>query len=421
MKTLLSLALASLWNRRLSVALTVLSLVISVTLLLGVEQLRQQAQASFTRTIAGTDLIVGARASPIQLLLYSVFHIGGATNEITWETYRAIAGHEQIAWTVPLALGDSHRGFRVIGTERSFFEHYRYGLDRPLRFQTGRAFADVYEAVVGARVARDLGYASGASIVVSHGLSRHALQDHGDKPFTVVGLLEPTGTPLDRSVLISLAGIEAIHLDWREGRPPTPGERISADAARAADLTPATITAFLVGLQSRFATFEVQRMINNHPREPLTAILPGVALGQLWQVVGTVETVLLAISAMVVLAGLLGMVTALLTSLNERRREMAILRAVGARPRFIFGLFVLEGGVIGVSASLIGLLLVQALVLLAQAPIAAWLGVYLTPAVPGQTEWLLLGLVVLATLLASLLPAWRAYRQSLADGLNVHM
>jgi putative ABC transport system permease protein len=418
MSGLLGLALRSLWNRRVSVGLAVLALTLSVALLVGVEQVRKAARESFTQTISGTDLIVGARSGPVQLLLYSVFHIGHATNQVSWESYREIAASDLVAWTVPLSLGDSHRGYRVVGTTTALFRHYRYAGDRELSLATGEPFSGVFDAVLGAEVAERLGYEAGREIVLSHGVARRSFLDHDDKPFTVRGILEPTGTPLDRSVLVSLEGIEAIHVDWRGGRPPAPGQRISAEQALAMDLRPAAITAFLVGLESRVATFRLQRAINDYPEEPLTAILPGVALSQLWAVIGTFEQALLAISACVVLAGLIGMVAMLLTSLSERRREMAILRAVGARPHHVFLLFVLEATAIGATAAVLGAGLLFGGLWLGADAIARATGVYLSLVAPGATEAGILGAVVLASALAGALPAWRAYRVALADGLT---
>lgn len=421
MKALFGIALRSLANRRLTVGLTIAGLTVSVALLLGVEQARKSAREGFTQTISGTDLIVGARSGPVQLLLYSVFHIGNATNQVSWESYREIADSDAVAWTVPIALGDSHRGFRVMGTSDAVFEHYRYARSRELGFEEGEAFEGVFDAVIGADVAARLGYDVGREIVLSHGVATKSFLDHGDKPFTVTGILERTGTPLDRSVLVTLEGVEAIHVDWQQGRPPTPGQRISADDARAMDLQPDAITAFLVGLQSRVATFGLQRAINDYPDEALTAILPGVALSELWSVIGTVERVLLAISACVVLAGLIGMVTTLLTSLSERRREMAILRAVGARPWHIFVLFMLEATAIGVAAAVLGSALVFGGFWLGAGVIGRETGIHVQLVAPGLTEAVIVGLVIAASALAGAIPAWRAWRTSLADGLAIRL
>ena len=331
---ILRLAWKSLLNRRLTAALTLFAIALSVTLLIGVERLRAEARESFANTISGTDLIVGARSGGVQLLLYSVFRIGNATNNISWKSYLDIAAQPNLAWSIPISLGDSHRGYRVLGTTPAYFTHYQYAKDRGLEFEQGQPFSELYDAVLGAEVAEALGYQLNDAIVIAHGASDVSFARHEDKPFTVVGVLERTGTPVDRTVHVSLEAIEAIHIDWQSGAP-IPGLSISAEEARHRDLTPRAITAVLIGLKSKIATFKVQRYINDYAEEPLTAILPGVALSELWGIIGIAENALLIVSGFVVVVGLFGMLTALLTSLNERRREMAILRSVGARPGHI--------------------------------------------------------------------------------------
>ena len=416
---LLPLALASLWNRRLTAGLTVIVVALSVSLLLGVERLRNDARESFASTVSRTDLIVGARSGPVQLLLYSVFHIGDATNEVSWPAVQRIAARQEVAWVVPLSLGDSHRGFRVVGTTPDFFRHYRYGDGRRIGFAAGRPFADVFEAVVGAEVAARLGYREGARITLAHGSGEH-VAEHGDKPFSVVGVLAPTGTPVDRSVLVSLESIEAIHLDWQGGAP-IPGLKIAPEMVRKFDLAPKRVTAALVGLENRAMVFRLQRAINEDTREPLLAILPGVTLDQLWDVVGIGARVLLAVSALVVVVGLAGLVAVVVASLGERRRELAILRALGAGPRDVFFLVAAESVLLTLAGCVLGVALVQVLVF----SMAAWLqanyGLAVSPGWPVEREWMLLGAVMLAGLLASLVPARRAYRQSLADGMMVRM
>lgn len=417
MKILFSLSIKSLWNRRVSVALTAFSISISVLLLLGVEKIRTQTRDGFTQTISGTDLIVGARSGPVQLLLYSVFHIGDATNNIAWSSYQEITRHPSVAWTVPISLGDSHRGFRVMGTSSDYFQYYRYARDGQLAFQSGKPFADLFDAVVGAEVAETLQYQPGQKIVLAHGLGRISFTEHDDKPFRVVGILARTGTPVDKSVLVSLEAIEAIHVDWQHGTMPQPGQSISADHARQLQLQPKTITAFMVGLKSKIATFQLQRAINEFAAEPLSAILPGVALQQLWGMLSMVETALLAVSACVALAGLLGLSSALLTSLNERRREMAILRSVGARPWHIFGLLIAESAIIALAGCGLGILcLYMGIMLLAPVMQSAW-GIVLSFTLPGPFEYVVVTAIVSAAIMIASIPAWLAYRQALNDGM----
>jgi len=419
---LLRLALASLNNRRFTALLTVFAIALSVCLLLAVERVRNETRASFASTISGTDLVVGARSGSVNLLLYSVFRIGNATNNIRWDSYQRFAEHPRVAWAIPISLGDSHRGYRVMGTNTAYFEHYRYGRKQPLQLAEGRSFeSDPFEVVLGAEVASALGYKLDDSIVLAHGVARVSLVQHDDKPFRVVGVLQRTGTPVDRTLHISLAGMEALHVDWQNGMPARGAGRIDAEQARALDLQPQQITAVLLGLNSKVATFTLQREINQYRSEPLLAILPGVALQELWSLMGTAEKALFVVSLFVVLTGLIGMLTAILTSLNERRREMAILRSVGARPWHIAALLIIEAFGLALAGTLLGLALLYIGIAIAQSPLQSLYGLYLPLAWPSTYEWGLLGAILLAALLMGSVPAWRAYRQSLADGLSIRL
>ena len=431
MSPVLSLSLRSIANRRLSVALTVVAVALAVALLLGVERLRNDARAGFAQTLSGTDLVVGARSGPVQLLLYSVFHLGNATNNVSWASIEHVAGLPQVKWLVPIALGDSHRGHRVVGTTAGFFTHYRHGAGRALAFAEGRPFAeaparaeDIFEVVIGAEVAARHGYQIGQRIVLSHGGAGNAggprFAEHGDKPFTIVGVLARSGTPLDRALLVSLEGIEAIHIDWLGGAP-MPGVKIAPEHVRKFDLRPKSVTAALVGLHSRTSVFRVQRQINTHAGEALTAILPGATLQELWGLVGIAEQALLAVSALVVAVGLAGMIAVVVASLGERRRELAILRALGASPRQVFALLAVESVLLALAGIAVGLALLYG----AGAALAPWLtsqhGLHLSLGWPSAGEWRLLAAVLVASLAASLVPALRAYRYSLADGMTIRV
>lgn len=419
---LLRLALASLNNRRFTALLTVFAIALSVCLLLAVERVRTEARASFASTISGTDLIVGARSGSVNLLLYSVFRIGNATNNIRWESFEHFAEHPRVSWAIPISLGDSHRGYRVMGTSSAYFDHYRYGRKQPLQLAHGRPFADdPFEVVLGAEVAESLNYKLDDQLVLAHGVATVSLVKHDDKPFRVVGILTRTGTPVDRTLHVNLAGMEALHIDWQNGMPARGAARIDAEQARQLDLQPKQITAFMLGLNSKIATFTLQREINGYRGEPLLAILPGVALQELWSLMGTAEQALFVVSLFVVLTGLIGMLTAILTSLNERRREMAILRSVGARPWHIAGLLVVEALSLALAGALLGLLLLYIAIAFAQGPLQSHYGLYLPLALPSAYEWSLLAGIVLAGLLMGCVPAWRAYRQSLADGLSIRV
>ncbi len=420
---LFRIALRSLANRRFTALLTIFAIALSITLLLAVERVRTETRASFASTISSTDLIVGARSGSVNLLLYSVFRIGNATNNIRWSSFEHFAKHPKVAWAVPMSLGDSHHGYRVLGTSEDYFTHYQYSQKQHLKLRDGRFFSNQapFEVVLGAEVADALNYQLGQEIVLAHGVATVSLVNHDDKPFTTVGILERTGTPVDRTLHIALAGMEAIHIDWQHGAPAYGNQKISAEQALQMDLQPKEITAMLLGLNSRIATFAVQREINQWRGEPLLAILPGVALQELWSLMGTAEQALFIVSLFVVLTGLIGMLTAILTSLNERRREMAILRSVGARPWHIAGLLILEAFALALAGISLGVALLYLGIAVAQAPLQSHYGLYLPFSAPTLYEWTLLGAVLLAGILMGAVPAWRAYRQSLADGLNIRL
>ncbi|MEL6967304.1 MAG: ABC transporter permease [Pseudomonadota bacterium] len=417
---ILRLAWHSLLNRKVTVLLTVLSIAISVALLLGVEKVRSGAKESFLNTISGTDLVIGARAGSVQLLLYSVFRIGDATSNITWETVEAIKRRPEVKWVVPITLGDSHRGFRVMGTSKLYFDVYRYRRNVSLKMAQGKPFEDLFDAVVGAEVARKLNYRVGQKIIVAHGTGRVQLgKAHDDKPFVISGILEPTGTPVDRTVHISMEAYEAIHVGWERGSAPRGDDIVSAEAVRQMDLSPKATTALYVGLRSRIMTFSLQRWANNYREEAITAILPGVAFGQLWSILGNVEAALLIISGLVVFTALLGMVISILGSLNERRREMALLRAIGARPLHIFGLFTAEAAsLVGLGAAL-GMGLVYGLLATSRPLLESITGLDLPLGGPSAGELTLVLAIVTGGIVAGIIPAVRAYSLSLSDGLTV--
>ncbi|ELJ8529083.1 ABC transporter permease [Vibrio cholerae] len=419
MKVILNLAWKSLLNRKATALLTVLTVAIAVVLLLGVERIRTQAKESFANTISGTDLIVGGRSGQVNLLLYSVFRIGNATNNIDWKSYQEFSQHPAVKWAIPISLGDSHKGFRVLGTNHNYFEHYRYGSKQPLTFSQGREFNGLFETVIGADVAQTLGYQVGSQIIIAHGISDVGFSRHDNLPFTVVGILAPTGTPVDKTVHVSLDAIEAIHVGWESGA--NLGHQPSAEQLAQRDFTPKQITAMLVGLKSKIQTFALQRQINDYPQEPLSAIMPGVALHELWGMMSVAEQALMAVSVFVVVAGLLGMLSSLLTSLQERRREMSILRAMGARPQHVFALLVSEASVLTLVGILLGVSVLYLLLALAAPLIASQYGIQIALAGLTAYEWQLLGCVQLAGIVIGFIPALRAYRQSLSDGMTIRL
>ncbi len=426
---ILSVASHSLRYRLGGVVLTCVSVALSVFVLLGVEHVREEARSSFASTVSGVDLIVGARTTEVNLLLLSIFRIGNATANVTWESVEEITEQEQVDWIVPMSLGDSHRGFRVVGTTAEFFDRYRYGRDRELAFAEGEAFDEIVDVVIGARVAQSLGYGLRDSLILSHGVAETSFQHHDDAPFRVVGRLSTSGTPVDNALFVSLEAIDEIHDDG-EAHDEAPGhveaeahdeddtheDDAHDDEDHADDAPLDAVTALLLGLKSPMATFQVQRWVNDYKTEPLLAILPGVALAQLWELLGTVEDALRGISVLVLVSSLFGLNAMLLASMRERRREIEILRSIGAPSLFIVGLLMIESLLIvtiGVVVAIAGLLATIGLI---NGPLADQMGLTLSWQIFGPSSTVVLGLIFVSALVLSLLPAWRAYRLSRVGG-----
>lgn len=516
MMLILRLALASLKSRKLTTALTVASIALSVTLLVGIETVRAGVRDSFAGTIRGVDLIVGARGGTLQVLLSTVFGIGNASGSVQLRTMERWQQHPAVKWVVPYSLGDSHRGFRVVGTSTEFYERYRFRKDGRLSFSAGRVAQADSEVVVGWDVAERLKYTVGTPVVVTHGLRDIGTSNHEAHPFRVVGVLNRTFTPIDRSVYVTLEGIEAMHGEGEYGAssgaangasdggasrqgatsnsasaksasvieankrraasipkappagvpmampgaepppgtpmvmpgaepptgtpmvmpgaepppaapqqqappPPPRGAEPAIDTATAEaehDHGDDQITAFFVGTKNRFEALMLQREMNTDLVEPLTAIIPGVALGELWQNIGSAEVGLRVIAMFAVLISITGMLVALYSSLEARRREMAILRAIGAGPRTILALLVLESTLLAFLGCLIGVAFVYGGLALAQSPIEQRFGIHLALRALGETEYTYLAMVMISGMLIGFVPAWKAYRTSLVDGLS---
>ncbi|PKF62997.1 hypothetical protein CW745_06110 [Psychromonas sp. psych-6C06] len=579
---ILSLAFKSLWNRKLTFFITLFSIAISVTLLLGVQTLKDETKTSFMKSISGTDLIIGARGASSQLLLSSVFHIGNTTNTLKYSSYEQIAKLPTVEWAVPISLGDSHKGYTVMATDLSFFEHYSYANKQKIAIQKGKISTDMFAVAIGADVAKKLNYKIGDSIIMTHGGGEIHGHDHDDIPYFISAILKPTFTAIDQTLIISLEAMEAMHADdhghigalshethanhdehehheshanhddhehehheshashdehehheshashdehehehheshashdehehahheshashdehehehehehheshanhdenehheshanhdehehehheshashdehehehneshashdehehehheshtshdehehhethanhdEHKHHQDTPEQKI----ARLLKLKPDNINAIFVGLTSRQSVLGMQRYVNTFQAEPLSAIMPAVALQELWQFFSIAETALDIVTIFVVLVGLLGMLSIILMSLNERRREMAILRSVGARPAHIFALIIGEAGFVCFAGIMLGIALMYFLLLTLQAPLATYYGFYLDINMLTSSDLFILFIIQASALLIALIPGLLIYRYSLSDGMSI--
>lgn len=411
------LTFKSMLHRWFTTLLCLVSIALSVSLFLGVERLRHGARDGFTNTLSQTDLIVGARGGQLQLLLYSIFHIGNPTNNIRYSSFKHFNEHPMVAWTIPISLGDSFRGHRVVGTNQNFFSHYRYRGEQNIEFAHGHQFQGIFDVVLGHEVALLHGLNIGDPIILSHGITSEALLNHDNTPFKVVGILSPTQTPVDKALYISLEGMEAMHIGWETGSP-NEGELADPETLQAHDLEIKQITSFLLGARNRIQVLRLRNEVANFEREPLMAIIPGLTLQELWQTMGHIEKVLLLISFFVLLVGLIGILISLYYSVQERRKEMAILRSLGAGLPHLMGLLLIESLGLVVLGCGLGIGLLYASLTVVGPYLQQEFSVYLEFAPLSLSEYKILMMVIGAGLLAGVIPAIKAAQNSLQDGLN---
>ena len=420
------LTLRSMLSRKLSLALTIATLALSVALFLTIERLRISARESFDGTISGVDVLVGSRGSDLGLLLYTVFQIGDASPSMRWDSFLDVQKDDRVEWAVPISLGDSHRGYRVIATTADYFDHVRIGRGRLLAFrEKDEALLNGFGVVLGSEVARNLKYTLGAPLAVQHGLASAGDESHKAQPFIVTGILQPTGTPVDYSLFVHIRAFEAIHEGWNGSVPGAAVERHTDVTDRTAiDLSgpafePSLLTAVYVGLKSKRRIFQFVEDIEDRDRtEPLTGVLPGITLSQLWLLVSSAENALLIFSVLIVIVALAGQMTLLVATLDLRRREIAIYRAMGAQPTTIAALLVVEAAFISVAAAICGVVLTLGGTWIASQVLGAFLKLDLNAIMLMPSQMQALAAFVGVSVVTGLVPAVLAYRSSLQDGMR---
>ena len=410
----------SVQNRKLTSLLCVASIALSVALLLGVERIKNGARDGFTNTISQTDLIVGAKGGPLQLVLYTVFRIGSPTNNIRFSSYTKIKSLPEVDWTIPISLGDAYRGYRVVGTDENFFKHYRYRRNQKIEVLNGKIPIGIFDVVLGYEVAQKFQHKTSDSIILSHGISEKSFMDHSVTPFKVVGILNPTATPIDRSIFITLEGMEAMHIGWDKG---VPGKNstVTPENLKKENIHIGQITSFLLKTKNRIQTLKLQRTIDSFPEDPLMAVIPGLALHQLWKTLSYIENILYLISLCVLAVGLISVIVSLYTSLNERRREIAIFRALGAGAGKVVSLLLVESSLIVLVGTLIGTALLYLCLFMVRPYLESNFSLYLPIQFLSSTELIYLGSILLGGITAGFIPAIKAYRNSLQDGLTIQV
>jgi putative ABC transport system permease protein len=472
---LTTIAIESLKRRKNTALLTLVSIVISVSLLLSVDIIRSQVKDSFTRTVSGVDVIVGAPSGQLNLLLSSVFNLTTPSKGISWDSVNSLNSDPRVSWLIPLSLGDTHSGYRVIGTTNAYFEHFKYGDKQPLVFAEGAPFAHVGSAVIGADVAESLGYRVDDSIVISHGLGNVSFRQHDSFPFSVAGVLEKTGTPVDKAVYVTLIGLEKAHehagpsgivkpsqsiqrpsnlhaqahahtdggtavrgkdghdkISHEEAEPEEAGhegdnsshsheeepERQRMGEMVVENNNVSSVSAVMLGLKNRVTALQLQYQLNQRSNEPVLAILPGMALAELWQIMGNVEALLLLLSSLIVVSALIGLATMLLATMRERYQEIAVLRTIGASPAALLILVQLEALLIALAGCGVSMLVVTGLLTVLKPWLSAEFGLFLSDTLLSSNSLAIVILVLVSTYIVSFFPAYAAYKRGLHAELN---
>ena len=415
---MLSLLLKSMRSRIIPTSLVTISLMASMVLLLSIERIQQGTEEGFNQSISGVDAIIGPRSSSLELVLYTVFHLGRPTNSITTKTINEVKLRSDISWLVPIALGDSHRGFRVVATQPNYFEHIKYGNSQSLTFMNGVAFSELSEAVLGSDVAERLNYKVGSEIQVTHGSVESIGSKHDDFSFTVTGVLNKTGTPIDQAIFLDLKGYELLHLGWMSGKKIFSLDDIDLSSLPADALEPKTVTAAFVGLKSKITLFNFSKSIREYPKEAISAVIPGIALSELWSIVRLVDKGFQLLSWIIITISLIAMVTLIIASLDNRKQEMTIYRANGASPKFLAIMVICESLVIGLIAIIGAIILVTIVTYFAAAQLNLALGVSPSFRWISIDEIKVFSFILLAGALSSLIPAIMVFRKNLHQTLS---
>jgi putative ABC transport system permease protein len=395
------LSLAYLGAKPLNTLLNLVLLALGVGTIAFVLLATHQVEERMGRDARGIDLVAGAKGSPMQLILSAVFHLDAPTGNIPLAAAKQLAQNRAVKKAIPLALGDSFRGFRIVGTTHDYVAHYG---GEPA---AGRLWGEPMEAVLGAEAARTTGLAVGGEFIGSHGIAEGG-EEHGERPYKVVGVLKPTGTVLDRLVLCSVESVWFVHV--HPGKHEDPKEVLAALREDEQE-----ITALLVQYASPIAAATLPRFVNSS--STLQAASPAFESARLFRMIGVGVEVLRAFALVLLAAAGLSIFIALYNAMEERRYDLAIMRMLGASPGKLMRLVLLEAVALALVGAALGLVLGHLAAEVVGAMLAAEQQGRITGATWLGTELWLVALAAGVGLVAGLVPAWRAYRTDIAHTL----
>ncbi|MEJ8836725.1 ABC transporter permease [Ramlibacter sp. AN1133] len=398
---LLALAFRYLWARPLATVLNLLLLTLGLASITFVVLASEQVQRSFQRDLAGIDLVVGAKGSPLQLILAGVFHIDVPPGNVKLADVQALAAKPQIAQVIPISLGDSYRGFRIVGTTPQYLAHYRVPVAQ------GRLWSAAMETVLGAQVAQALGLKPGERFVGGHGLGGGGAA-HAAMPYTVTGVLAPCGCVLDRLILTPTESVWHVHEKGHMGG--------KADDAADHEDEEREITLALVRYRTPLAAVSFPRYVNSETA--MQAAAPAIEVTRLLRLLGVGSEVLQGVGAVLLLTAALSVFIALWTAVRERRADLAMLRMLGASPGRVAALLLAEGLWLAILASVLGLALGHLLAGAVGSVLAAQQSLPITGAVWLPQEAWIPAAALLTAGAAALIPAISAYRVDVAQLLQ---
>lgn len=443
-----TIILAFLRHRLFASVLTALSVSAGVGLASFLLIISIESEHTFSQKDTGYEIIVGAKGSPLQLVLNTMYHIGTPTGNISLDVYERFKKDRRVKSLLPMVFGDNVGGYKVIGTSPDFFSTFQYRKDRSVQIQQGRAFAHEFEVVIGSESAHGLGVRCGDSVIVRHGLSTDDAGAHNHGKMPIVGILAPTGTAIDRGVYMTMRTVWDIHYHEYQQQQEQ-AEQALQSAEQAQSSTPSsspkkkdpegnhqdhhesddhnhahhqipqdftTVTAIAVKLGSPIFFESFVRSVNEGTSAQ--AALPVFEMMNLFAIVGNINGVLFAVAGLTIIIGALSIVAALYNSLNERKREIAIMRSLGAHRKTIVMLILSEAGSIGFFGAILGVLSAHILAIVLRPYIAQRIGASIEVQLWYPQVWLLVVYVLLFTLCIACIPAWKAYRTAVADHLN---
>lgn len=395
--TLLNLVRRSLRQHLLSTCITSISIALAGGLWLSVWIIKDEANATFQNVHSGFDAVLGARSSKLQLVLNAIFHVESSPGNLDWEDYLDISKMPEVLAAVPIAVGDNYRGYRLIGVAPHLFSEIEYRPNKRLEPAIGRVFdPTLREAVIGSFAARKLGLKVGDRFHPYHGILFDEKKKHAET-YIVVGILKPSNTPSDRVIWIPLAGLQKM-----SGHDPKTANEISA---------------VLIQLRSVQSGFRLSQLYNDQGNRLSFAWPIGQIMAQLFSKIGWLDRLLALIAYLVALLALGSVLASIYNSMNERRRDIAILRALGARRQTIFGMIVLESTAISILGMAMAFVIYAILFSIVASILRAEIGVVLDLIQWHPVMFWVPLIMILASAFAGLIPARKAYQTNVAEHL----